>query len=604
MLATSRALLTPLLGDQPAYSPQTLFLNGEQGGIYDPADLTAEKLAWVAANPGFTSAQFLAAFPAHTLFQDSAGTTPVTALAQPVGLALDSKTGALTAMGAEAATAAWQNAWTTPFDAFSATTTAFTGTTTGAKSDIRVRIPCTLVTGRTYRIAFTLTHTNVTLERFGFGDASYGFATVIQNPLAATSGVAYQVIATVVATSSNLVLGLTATAAASVAMTGLSVREVPGSHAIQETSASRPLLDARVNLVTYSDEFNNAIWTKTGAAVTANTTVAPDGTTTADTLTATAGAGFHYVGAGAVFLATSYTYTVHVKKGTSRWIYFGITDTALNYFDLDTGLFGTTPATCAATDLGNGWWRLTATATQTAGSATGVNVGVASGNGGGSFTATGTETVIIWRSDLRLTTDIAYPPQRIGAATDYADVGAPRSFLFDGVDDFLVTAANMDLSGTNKVTVLSGVRKNSDAAIAMVCEHSSASTTAVLFAVFAPRGNATANYSFRSRGTTTTVDATSPSTFAAPGTDVLTGQADTGAPLTLLRVNGTEQATSATVQGATNYRADLLYIGRRFNATLPFNGKLYQLIVRGAATAAGPLAQAELYVAGRTGIYL
>jgi len=46
------------------FSPLSLFSTGAQGAWYDPSDLT-------------------------TLFQDSAGTTPVTAVGQPVGLVLD-----------------------------------------------------------------------------------------------------------------------------------------------------------------------------------------------------------------------------------------------------------------------------------------------------------------------------------------------------------------------------------------------------------------------------------------------------------------------------------------------------------------------------------
>lgn len=49
---------------EAAYSPLSLFENGEQGAWYDPSDLS-------------------------TLFQDAAGTTPVTAVGQPVGRMLD-----------------------------------------------------------------------------------------------------------------------------------------------------------------------------------------------------------------------------------------------------------------------------------------------------------------------------------------------------------------------------------------------------------------------------------------------------------------------------------------------------------------------------------
>lgn len=51
-----------------AFNPASLFAGGEQGAWYDPSDFS-------------------------TLFQDSAGTTPVTAVGQPVGLMLDRRFG-------------------------------------------------------------------------------------------------------------------------------------------------------------------------------------------------------------------------------------------------------------------------------------------------------------------------------------------------------------------------------------------------------------------------------------------------------------------------------------------------------------------------------
>ncbi|MBU6367470.1 MAG: hypothetical protein KJT01_14755, partial [Gemmatimonadetes bacterium] len=56
--------------------------------------------------------------------------------------------------------------------------------------------------------------------------------------------------------------------------------------------------------------------------------------------------------------------------------------------------------------------------------------------------------------------------------------------------------------------------------------------------------------------------------------------------------------------GTGNFGSYVLFIGRRNNASLPFNGKAYQLIVRGALTDAATLVQAERFVAQRTGITL
>ena len=43
--------------------------------------------------------------------------------------------------------------------------------------------------------------------------------------------------------------------------------------------------ESRTNLQPYSQEFDNAAWSKVGSSITANSVAAPDGTMTADTLT-------------------------------------------------------------------------------------------------------------------------------------------------------------------------------------------------------------------------------------------------------------------------------------------------------------------------------
>jgi hypothetical protein len=68
-----------------------------------------------------------------------------------------------------------------------------------------------------------------------------------------------------------------------------------------------------------------------------------------------------------------------------------------------------------------------------------------------------------------------------------------------------------------------------------------------------------------------------------------------------LRLNGAQTASSSADQGTGNFGSYPLYIGRRNNATLPFNGRIYQLIVRGAASSAAEIASTERYIAGKQG---
>ena len=196
----------------------------------------------------------------------------------------------------------------------------------------------------------------------------------------------------------------------------------------------------QTNLLTYSEQFDNAVWTSAASFVTisANAAVAPDGTTTADSVTAVAGLNFHYSRRTTPDTLTgAYTYSIYVKKNTSTWIFFTVNDSAVNYFNFDTGAFGTTPDTCTVVALPNGWYRISATRTLAAAQAN-CGVGVAASNGGANFTATGTESVYVWGAqlvqgsvpgDYRATTTAALPV----LYADYNGVVRARKICEDAV---------------------------------------------------------------------------------------------------------------------------------------------------------------------------
>lgn len=71
---------------------------------------------------------------------------------------------------------------------------------------------------------------------------------------------------------------------------------------------------ASVNLLTYTQEFDNAAWTKSNITVTANSDTGNDGTTTADTLTA--GAANATALRSFTASAVAYTFSVYLKRKT------------------------------------------------------------------------------------------------------------------------------------------------------------------------------------------------------------------------------------------------------------------------------------------------
>lgn len=185
------------------------------------------------------------------------------------------------------------------------------------------------------------------------------------------------------------------------------------------------------------------------------------------------------------------------------------------------------------------------------------------------------------------------------------DTSGKYYLSFDGVDDSLSTAA-IDFTATDKMTVLAGIRKLSDAAAGIAVELSAdRSANAGAFSLYAPAGG-TNQYLFGSRGT---VDgafaAVEPKTYPTPQTAVLTGIGNISGDQSLLRVNGSTAATAGAIdQGTGNYGNHPIYIGRRGGASVPFNGRLYGLIVRGAATDDLHLTHAEKFLAYKSGVTL
>ena len=69
------------------------------------------------------------------------------------------------------------------------------------------------------------------------------------------------------------------------------------------------------NLLTYSEEFDNAAWTKSSATVTADDTTAPDGTTTADLIATSSSGGLIYQDT-TITDANNFTFSIYLKEGT------------------------------------------------------------------------------------------------------------------------------------------------------------------------------------------------------------------------------------------------------------------------------------------------
>ena len=127
---------------------------------------------------------------------------------------------------------------------------------------------------------------------------------------------------------------------------------------------------AEENLLTYSEQFDSAVWAKLNTTITANSQVGPFGQSTSDTLTETATTGQHsliYPSMG-VSTGLSYTFSVYAKYGTRQYIQLawdspGFNSSSYTNFDIQNGTIGTVGgnASSSIVSVGNGWYRCSMT---------------------------------------------------------------------------------------------------------------------------------------------------------------------------------------------------------------------------------------------------
>jgi hypothetical protein len=547
---------------QRLFNPRSLFASGEQGAWYDPSDMS-------------------------TLFQDAAGTTPVTAVEQPVGLMLDKSKGLV--LGPELVVNGEFDSGVTGWVGAGVTVSAYAGTlrvvSLGVGSGF-YGAGFSVVSGTTYQITFTIKG-DVAYAGLQFGlrrTSSLGsFISTTFTPSVTASYTQFTAHIVASSTVADAAFFCRFAGTEAVNLDNISVRELPGNHATQSTAASRPVLSARYNLLEKTQQFDDAYWTKTGT-ITPNTGIAPDETTTADKLAAGT---LNFITRSTSGLTAGLAY----KAGV--WIKSAVAGKSAS-LRISLSVGQAVPQQSLAINTTDDWVFYSINNTPTS-SLMYFQIGEWSANGWGP-----SKDILVWGADLRVANDgVNLPPyQRVNTATYYDTVGFPLYLRADGVDDGMVTNS-IDFTGTDKMTVVAGVRKLSDAARGVFAELGNGSVNTNQWVLNAPTA-ALGDFGWSSAGTAA---ANAVSAVAAPATRVATGIGDISGDSSILRLNGAQAASSAADQGTGNYGNHPLYLFRRGGTTLPFNGRCYGLIVRGAQSTDAQIAQAERWMNGRTRAY-
>jgi hypothetical protein len=344
-----------------------------------------------------------------------------------------------------------------------------------------------------------------------------------------------------------------------------------GNNATQGTAAARPTLRARYNLLTYSEQLDNADWTKSSATAVAGATD-PNGGTTAETLTATGANGTCLQAVTAV--AADHIFSVWLRRTNGSGNVQITCDSA---------------GTWVTQSITSSWARYTVTQTLTAGAK---NPGIR--------IVTNGDAVEAWAADLRITNDGVGLPvyQRIAAATDYDTAGFPPYLAFDGTDDALATSA-IDFTGTDEMAVFAGVRKIGTAGFQTIAALSAdVNANTDLFAVFAE--SAAGAYEFWSEGGSGQQRAQA-TTYTPPISNIITGIGDISGDVSGMRVNGT-LALNSSDQGTGNYGNHVMNIGGGAGG-VSLNGRIYSLIVLGRTAQAHEITNTEAWINSKAKVY-
>jgi hypothetical protein len=243
---------------------------------------------------------------------------------------------------------------------------------------------------------------------------------------------------------------------------------------------------AGTNICGVSEDLSGSGMNNRNSTETVNTDVAPDGSTTADTLTGSGGTTTHSIYQQVGVAGTTYTQSIYVKAGTCSFPYllntaYSGTNYAVAVFDLTNAsataasqtAVGATSGTIISTrqeNVGDGWFRISLTGSNAAD--TYKTVGQAAAATGNTFTSEGEVslaqglTLKLWGMDVKASSTLSsYQPSHtaFGTSTRAADAIATTVSSFPAAGAAHSLRAKAKLNGGTLGTAFLSLATSGDA---------------------------------------------------------------------------------------------------------------------------------------------
>jgi hypothetical protein len=189
------------------------------------------------------------------------------------------------------------------------------------------------------------------------------------------------------------------------------------------------------NLLTYSEQFDNAAWTKDGVTISANATTSPDGTQNADKIIGAASSGNKIIfQVNSITLGQPFTASAFFKKGEYKNAFLRVGGQTANpyvIYDLDTqSVVSTSGASSTQIEsMGNGWYRISLTSLSATTTVIAPNVAFAPNSGYTisatnvlQYTGDGTSGGFAWGAQIEISSyKTSYISTQAASATRVAD---------------------------------------------------------------------------------------------------------------------------------------------------------------------------------------